>query len=197
MYATTGLTGSEAEFACLRNTFDTIGFVAIRNDRTQAIAQDLSREARDLTDDLQRAVRDDGELTYSAGIAPLGRQAQGFLTGAELSEVMHALTGARHALSNDMSCLTHYGAGDQLGPHVDQPAERCAVTCILYLTCQSPDASAADTGLQLRIFGPLSPFSKFPQTLSALEITLKTSQNDQVCLANFAILEHQPILLNE
>lgn len=133
---------------------DEFGFVAIRNAKTESIGTKLKREALTLRSAIKRAEREDADLTYRAGIASLGSEAQAFLEGPQLAATLYTLTCKRFHLTRDMSCLTEYVAGDQLGAHLDQPAERCALTAILYLSCASPDADAADTGLQLRIYGP-------------------------------------------
>lgn len=136
-----------------RRVLDKFGFVAIRNGKIESIGTKLKREALTLRSAIKRAEREDADLTYRAGIASLGPEAQSFLEGPQLATTLYTLTGKRFRLTRDMSCLTEYVAGDQLGAHLDQPAERCALTAIIYLSCASPDADAADTGLQLRIYG--------------------------------------------
>lgn len=144
----------DEDTARCRRALDGFGFVAIRNAKTESIGAKLEREALTLRSAMKRAEKEDADLTYRAGIASLGPEAQAFLEGPEVAATLNTLTGKRFHLTRDMSCLTEYVAGDQLGAHLDQPAARCALTAILYLSCGSPDADAADTGLQLRIYGP-------------------------------------------
>lgn len=152
-FETEQLVPDEDKARC-RRALDEFGFVAIRNAKTESIGMKLKREAQALRSAMRRAEREDADLTYRAGIASLGPAAEAFLEGPQLAATVHKLTGKRFRLTRDMSCLTEYVAGDQLGAHLDQPAERCALTAIFYLSCTSPDADAADTGLQLRIYGP-------------------------------------------
>lgn len=149
-----GVLAAPADLAGLREAFETVDFVAVQTPETLALARDLDSEAQELAHGRVRAGRDDADLRYSAGIAALGPKARAFLGGGALAQVLRALTDQGFALTEDMSCLTVYEPGDQLGPHLDQPPERCAVTCILYLACASPDPLAEASGLQLKVYGP-------------------------------------------
>ena len=144
---------SQSALTTARATFEDVGFVGIKNAVTAGLASDFHVEAQGVLDTIQRAVRDDAKLRYSAGIASLGSKALAFLQGEALSESLFALTGEAYVLTQDMSCITVYEPGDQLGVHLDQPPERCAVTCILYLACSSQAPCAPDTGLQLAVYG--------------------------------------------
>ncbi|HGG05937.1 MAG TPA: hypothetical protein ENK28_10795, partial [Aliiroseovarius sp.] len=152
-YAGADLLGARKDHTATRAAFENLGFVAVKNAATVSQAQDIFAEAAGFLDQVRKATRDDADLKYSAGIAMLGPKAHSFLQSKALSEALHALTGDEFVLTQNMSCITVYEAGDQLGAHLDQPAERCAVTCILYLACRSPAPHSPDSGLQLKIFG--------------------------------------------
>lgn len=132
---------------------DRTGFGVFRTVGSVNLKKRLKEEADQAVTSLRRAERDDGVLRYRAGITYLGEQAQAFLTGRPLLSCLRQLTGERLRLTVEMSCLTVYEEGDQLGPHLDQPAEKCRVTFIFYLACRSPDPGNARTGLQLKVYG--------------------------------------------
>jgi hypothetical protein len=144
---------SESALKIAKASFNDVGFVGVQNAAAAVVAKKLQDESHGLLDTVKRAARDDAQLRYSAGIASLGPKALAFLQGEVLSNSLFALTGERFVLTQDMSCITVYKAGDQLGVHLDQPPERCTVTCILYLACGSAAPHASDTGLQLKIYG--------------------------------------------
>lgn len=143
--------GQQAEAA--KQVFETTGFSCVENAATVAGAGMLATEALASLDGLRRATRDDDGLRYSAGIADMGPQAKAFLTGPGLIDSLRWFTGQAVRLTSDMSCLTVYEAGDRLGVHLDQPADRCALTVIYYLDCASPAPEAPESGLQLWVYG--------------------------------------------
>lgn len=147
------IVGTREELPVILQEFNRIGFVAIDNDLTKRLAVALFNETSLQVGSIKRAARDDKELKYSAGIAELGLNAKRWLESSELLGTLSFLTGHRHSLTKDMSCITVYQCGDQLGPHKDQPPEKCDVTCILYLDCESPNPESPLSGLRLNVFG--------------------------------------------
>ena len=147
------LFGSADAFTKACADFKTLGFTDICTAQTITAAAAIEVEMHDRAPIPARAERNDATMAYSAGIVPLVPAALSLLSDPDLTGPLQALTGKRPVLSEDMSCITIYEPGDRLGPHLDQPADRCAVTCILYLSCQSPDPDAPDSGLQLKVYG--------------------------------------------
>lgn len=145
--------GTRQQAETAKRVFDTTGFTCVENAATVAGAGRLAAEALANLDGLRRATRDDDRLRYSAGIADMGPQAKAFLTAPGLIDSLRWFTGQAVRLTSDMSCLTVYEAGDRLGVHLDQPADRCAVTVIYYLACASPAPEAPESGLQLWAYG--------------------------------------------
>jgi hypothetical protein len=78
---------------------------------------------------------------------------RGFLTDEPVLRLLRDFFGGEHALSEAISCVTFYDGSGHLGAHLDQPAEDCAVTIIVYLDAESPDPAAPDTGLVLAVYG--------------------------------------------
>ena len=117
---------------------DQIGFVALDGMLKEGFMLGLQQEGTNSLDTIKRASKQ-GKLTYSAGIAALGPMAQKLLHSSEMSGLLSMAFGGRYLLTDNMSCLTVYIPGDQLGPHIDQPASDCAATAILYLDADSPD----------------------------------------------------------
>ena len=147
------IVGTRGELASVLREFNRTGFVAIDNDFTKNLAIVLANETNLQDEHIKRAARNDKELKYSAGISQLGPKAKQWLEGNELLGTLSLLTGDSHCLTEDMSCITVYQCGDQLGPHKDQPPEKCDVTCILYLDCESPNPDSPLSGLRLNVFG--------------------------------------------
>jgi len=99
-----------------------------------------------------RAEQQEG-LSYSAAMAGLGPVARAFLAHPEMLSLLGGHFGGAHALTEDMSCFTRYDAADHLGPHLDEPAAKCAITVIVYLDAVSPDPGSAESGLVLKVYG--------------------------------------------
>ena len=137
----------------IEQIFQRTGFAIVENNNTRSIATEIANEAGTSTQRFKRATINDDTIVYSADIAPLGPKAQVFLKSAQLANTFRVLTGHRHNLTEHMSCITVYASGDQLSPHIDQPANDCGLTCILYLSCKSPEPLSSDTGLRLQVYG--------------------------------------------
>ena len=93
------------------------------------------------------------ELQYRATIISLGPQARDFLCSRRVTELLSTIFGGSFVLTEHRSCLTFYQEGDHLGPHLDKPAEECAVTIIVYLAATGPALRSPQTGLELRVYG--------------------------------------------
>lgn len=92
-------------------------------------------------------------LSYRANITSLGPVARAFLQHRDVMSLLSTYFGGAYSLSEDISCLTFYNPAGLLEAHLDEPAEKCAVTIIIYLLAASPDPEAKDTGLVLNIYG--------------------------------------------
>src|SRR6185295_10895773 len=71
---------------------------------------------------------------------------------------LYSVFDERLMLAEGVSCLTFYGEGDHLGPHVDEPASECAVTILVYLDASgAASPPAPGTGLVLRVYTEQKP----------------------------------------
>jgi hypothetical protein len=91
-------------------------------------------------------------LSYRANISSCGEQAMAFLSGAEAESLLNAVFGRLFTIAQEVSCITFYSVGDHLGPHLDEPADRCAVTILVYLDANSLMPEALESGLNLRVY---------------------------------------------
>lgn len=145
----------------LRHSVATFGFAAFVDAVEPAMLEALRAEARlgaGASVQAERSAdgltRSDGEPpAYRARITGLGPEARRFLTDPTVLGLLRDYFGGEHVLSEGISCLTFYDSAGHLGPHLDRPAEDCAVTIIVYLEAVSPDPSAPDTGLVLVVYG--------------------------------------------
>lgn len=112
----------------------------------------MQAEAQDALANSVLAEQTEG-LSYRAKISGLGPVARSFLLEPAVISLLSEYFGGRYALSEDISCLTFYDADGHLGVHLDEPAEKCSVTIIIYLAATSPDPNAVDTGLVLNVYG--------------------------------------------
>jgi len=94
-----------------------------------------------------------GKFNYRAKMTSIGPQARGFLCSKQLTDLLAMIFGGNFILTENRSCLTFYKEGDHLGPHLDKPAEECAVTIIVYVAASGPAYRSARTGLELRVYG--------------------------------------------
>ena len=92
-------------------------------------------------------------LCYKASITGLGPAALDFLNHPKVVSLLNIYFGGGHSLSEEISCLTFYDETCHLGAHLDEPAEKCSVTIIVYLEATSPDPTAEDSGLVLNVYG--------------------------------------------
>lgn len=128
------------------------------------------------------------ELSYRANLVSLGPEAAGLLSGVEARELMHSVFGQRVQLSLGVSCLTYYREGDYLGPHLDQPAEQCAVTALVYLSATGAASPASATGLVLRVYGQEAPAGREPV------LTIPTSAGALVVGRGSQVWHERPVL---
>lgn len=112
----------------------------------------MQQEARAAFDAAVLAEQSEG-LSYRANITGLSATARRFLTEPTVVALLTDYFGGQYALSEEISCLTFYDPSGHLGPHLDEPAEKCDVTIIIYLHATSPDPAAEDTGLILKVYG--------------------------------------------
>jgi hypothetical protein len=128
------------------------GFGSLHGSLPPQVLAAMQAEARELMAEAARAERT-APLSYRASVSPLGPVGRGLLHGAAMSHLLTHIFGGRFELAENISCVSRYDAGDHLGAHRDTPAHDCAVTVIIYLVAQSPDAAASDTGLVLNVYG--------------------------------------------
>lgn len=128
------------------------GFGHLANIIRPAVLDALQSEAEEGLGGAKLAEQSAG-LRYRAKVTGLGPVAKGFLIDPAMADLLQTVFRQQFVLSENISCLTCYGDGDHLGAHLDKPASECAVTIIIYLFAQSPDAEAADTGLVLNVYG--------------------------------------------
>ena len=145
----------------LRRSVRTFGFGCLPEAIAPTALQKLQSEARERYSVAVFADQS-AELSYRANLVSLGPEAEGLLSGREAKELMYSVFGQHVELSAGVSCLTYYGEGDFLGPHLDQPAEQCAVTALVYLSATAADSPASGTGLVLRVYGEEAPAGREP-----------------------------------
>ena len=164
------------------------GFAALDDRIAPVVLQALRAEAEDrLASAL--AAEQSCSLSYRASITGLGQRALAFLHDWETRALLTRLFGGEYALTEQWSCLTCYRTGDHLGAHLDEPASDCAVTIIIYLTAQSPDPLAADTGLVLKIYG------ERPETVGRPRLSVPTRVGTIVHGRGSRIWHERPKLL--
>jgi hypothetical protein len=66
--------------------------------------------------------------------------------------LLSVIFGGSFVLTENRSCLTFYKEGDHLGRHLDEPAEECVVTIIVYVAATGPSIRSQETGLELRVY---------------------------------------------
>lgn len=129
-----------------------IGFVALDGMLAEGVLETLRKEAVGSLGSIKRA-RKTGALSYSAGITTLGPLAKRILNSLQMHRLLEKAFGRQFTLTENMSCLTEYRKGDQLGAHLDQPAKDCSATVILYLDATGDSGNSLESGLQLKIYG--------------------------------------------
>jgi len=135
----------------LRESIQAFGFGVLDRCLTPEILEELQREAAERSKIAQFAQQDQG-LRYRASMTSLGGVARDLLSSEPLIALLEAVFGDEFELTEDRSCMTFYGPGDTLGPHLDKPAEECVVTIIVYVTVEGP-AFTGPTGCELRVYG--------------------------------------------
>jgi hypothetical protein len=136
----------------VKTSIDAFGFGCIRQAILPPTLSVLHSEAKERFA-LAQMAEQAAELSYKANVASLGPRAKNLLSSLEALDLLWSLFGARFALVDESSCLTYYGEGHHLGPHVDKPEASCTVTVIAYLIATSPMPYDPETGLALRIYG--------------------------------------------
>lgn len=146
-----------ADLERLREGVRTYGFGCLRDALSPAVLDALQREAEERLG-LALFAEQTSDLSYRAKIISLGPTASDLLAGPEARDLLHAVFAEHLVLGEGVSCLTFYGEGDYLGPHIDQPASECAVTILVYLAASgaaSPPSPA--TGLVLNVYTEQKP----------------------------------------
>jgi hypothetical protein len=145
----------------LRRSVRTFGFGCLPAAIAPTVLQKLQIEARERYS-LAVFADQSAELSYRANLVSLGPEAAGLLSGMEARELMYSVFGQQVELSAGVSCLTYYREGDYLGPHLDQPAEQCVVTALVYLSATAAASPSSGTGLVLRVYGEEAPAGREP-----------------------------------
>jgi hypothetical protein len=128
------------------------GFALLPGSIVPSVLRALQEEAGQCKSAALLAERSE-ELTYRANITSLGPQARDLLCSRQMTQLLSVIFGGSFVLTESRSCLTFYEEGDHLGPHLDKPAEECAVTIIVYVAATGPVLRSPQTGLELRIYG--------------------------------------------
>jgi hypothetical protein len=152
------ITPKEAEE--LHLDLEAFGFVRLPRTVPPAALKDLQHEAAEQSASALKA--ESARAQYRARIAALGPRAERFLRSASLTDSLSGVFGGRFTLTAERSCLTVYGEGDHLGPHLDTPAEECAVTILVYLVATRQAYPALPTGLALHVYGLDMPGDRMP-----------------------------------
>lgn len=140
------------------------GFGCIERAIAPVVLADMRAEAAEAAGAAKQAIQEEG-LSYRARIGSFGRNTAAFLASDEVRSLLLAMFGSLFVLAEDVSCITFYAPDDHLGPHLDEPAERCAVTILIYLHAESPEPDSIDSGLNLRIYGEALTPGSAPATL--------------------------------
>jgi hypothetical protein len=122
---------------------------AIEPSRLTLMREEAARELSAATS----AEKTSGPVTYRARMAALGPHATSFLNDPDLPPLMSRVLDTRVVVTDELSCFTYYGAGHYLGPHRDQPPDKCHLTMIVYLIVEGPTPLVADAEPVLNIFG--------------------------------------------
>ena len=143
---------SHEDIENVRLSVDSFGFGLLPGMIAPSALKGLQEEAEECKSLASFAQQSEG-LKYNASITSLGPQARDFLCSRQLTELLSDVFGGDFVLTEHRSCLTFYREGNYLGPHLDQPAEECAVTILVYVVAVRPVVPSPQTGLELRIYG--------------------------------------------
>lgn len=146
------ITSSDDDIETLRCSVEEFGFGFLSNPLASPVLQELQAEADERYKAAVFAEQSEG-LNYRARITSLGPEATRLLCGPQMTTILNTLFGEKFVLTQHRSCLTFYGEGDHLGPHLDMPAEECVVTIIVYISATESALQSALTGLELRVYG--------------------------------------------
>ena len=136
----------------LRRDVSELGFGHLEQAFAPEALEKLRQEAERALPNAKHAEQSEA-LSYRASIGSCGRQMMTFLSSAEVRTLLSTVFDRPFTLAQEVSCVTFYGSGDHLGPHLDEPANRCVVTILVYLNAESSMPEASDSGLNLRIYG--------------------------------------------
>jgi hypothetical protein len=136
----------------LRLSVRSFGFGLLSDVIVPSVLRGMQEEAEERRNAAVRAERS-ADLRYRANIASLGPRARDFLCSRQLADLLSATFDGSFVLTEHRSCLTVYKEGDHLGPHLDKPAEECAVTIIVYVAATAAARRSLQTGLELRVYG--------------------------------------------
>jgi hypothetical protein len=154
---------SAADLSHLQADVETYGFGCLPHALSPALLQALQREAESRLG-LALFAEQTTDLSYRARLTSLGPLASQLLGGPEARALLHAVFAEQLTLAEGVSCLTFYGEGDHLGPHLDQPAAECVVTILVYLAANGATSpSSPDTGLALRVYTEQKPQDEEPR----------------------------------
>ena len=147
---------SQKDIDELKSSISRHGFGSLAGALAPAALRTLQEESATLLLDAKRAEQSEG-LAYRASLTRMGPNGQAFFRGKAFGALLRDLFEESFELSETVSCITRYGEADHLGAHLDQPAELCAVTIILYLDVCGQGWPLSDTGLVLRVYGESMP----------------------------------------
>jgi len=135
------------------------GFCGARHAISASALERLREEAKEQLNGAKFAEQTEAVgLAYRASITGLGAFAKRFMGSPQVGLTLEHIFDGHFALTAARSCLTHYGSGDHLAAHRDEPAEECDVTIIAYLHVESADYPVEeDYWPRLNIYGRARP----------------------------------------
>lgn len=136
----------------LSSSIATYGFGSLPSIISGPLLRALDAEARE-RDPAAAAAQSASQIRYSARMTALGPVGRALLFSRAMTALLLDVFGERFLPNEGQSCLTFYGEGDHLGPHVDQPAAGCVVTAIAYVATRRLEITPQQTGMQLRVYG--------------------------------------------
>ena len=143
---------SQDDIRKIRAGVESLGFGLLRGSVAPSVLRGLQEEASERKAIAVLAEQSENPK-YRASVVALGPRAADFLCSPRMTNLLTSMFGGGFVLTEHRSCLTFYEEGDHLGPHLDKPAEECAVTIIVCVAVTGPDHRSPRTGLELRVYG--------------------------------------------
>jgi hypothetical protein len=176
-----------ADIDKVRLSVRSFGFGRMSGAIAPSVLRELQEEAEQRLAAAALAEQTD-RLKYRARVVSLGPRVRDFLCSRQMLDLLSAVFQRRFVLTEQRSCLTFYQAGDHLGPHLDEPAEECVVTILVYLAAVGPAVRTPRTGLELRVYGETMPADGKPR------VTIPTHTGEIVIGHGSKVWHERPVL---